>query len=216
MRLYSYWRSSASWRVRIALAYKGIAYEYVPVHLARGEQYASSYAELNPISQVPVLELDGAPVQRLAQSIAILEYLEERHPDPPLLPVEPYRRARARQLAELVNAGTQPFQNTPTISYVRDVLHGDDRAFVQHFIARGLAAVERSARETAGTFLVGAQPTFADVCLIPQLYSARRFHVPLGPYPTLLRVEAACNAIPAFEVSHPERQPDAEPAPRTG
>jgi maleylpyruvate isomerase len=210
MKLYNYWRSSASWRVRIALAHKGIAYEYRPVNLVRdgGEQNAAGYmAELNALSQVPVLETDEG--RRIAQSMAILEYLEERHPIPALLPEEPWLRARARQLAEMVNAGTQPFQNLPTMNYVRDVLRGDETAWVQHFIDRGLRAVERTARETAGTFLVGGQVTFADLCLIPQLASARRFELPVEPYPTLVRVEQACNELPAFKAAQPGVQPDA-------
>jgi maleylpyruvate isomerase len=213
MKLYSYWRSSASWRVRIALAWKGIRYEYRPVNLARegGEQYSPTYvAEINPLSQVPVLELDGEePPRRIAQSLAIIEYLEERFPEPALLPTEPWLRARTRQLAEIANAGIQPFQNTPTLGYVRGVLRGDEKAWLRHFLDRGLRALERTARETAGTFLVGGNPTLADICLVPQLYSARRFDVPLEPFPTLLRVEAACNSIPAFSSAHPDRQPDA-------
>jgi maleylpyruvate isomerase len=213
MKLYSYWRSSASWRVRIALAWKGIPYEYRSVNLVRdgGEQYGAIYvAEVNPLSQVPVLELDGeGPPRRIAQSLAIIEYLEERFPEPALLPTEPWLRARARQLAEITNAGIQPFQNTPTLSHVRDVMRGDLKAWLRHFLDRGLRALERTARETAGTFLVGGSPTVADVCLVPQLYSARRFDVPLDPFPTLLRVESACNALPPFASAHPDRQPDA-------
>jgi len=212
MKLYSYWRSSASWRVRIALGYKGIPYEYRAVNLVRegGEQYAPTYvAEVNPLSQVPVLELEGSPPRRIAQSLAIIEYLEERYPEPPLLPSDPWLRARARQLAEIANAGIQPFQNTPTLGYVRNVLRGDEKAWLRHFLDRGLRALERTARETAGTFLVGGHPTVADVCLIPQLWSARRFEVPLDPFATLVRVEAACNALPAFAAAHPDRQPDA-------
>jgi maleylpyruvate isomerase len=212
MRLYNYWRSSASWRVRIALAYKDLPYEYKAVHLVRGggEQYAAEYVrEVNAISQVPVLELPGEPGRRIAQSMAILEYLEETFPEPALLPRDPFLRARARQLAELVNAGVQPFQNTPTTGYVRDVLRGDERAWLRHFLHRGLTALERTALETAGTFLVGGAPSFADLFLVPQLYSARRFEVPLEGFPTLLRVEAACAALPAFAAAHPDRQPDA-------
>jgi len=215
MRLYSYWRSSASWRVRIALAHKGLPYEYRAVHLGRdgGEQNATLYLGVNPMSQVPVLEMDDAdPPQRIAQSMAILEYLEERFPTPPLLPGDPFLRARARQLAEIVNAGIQPFQNSPTVlGYVKDVLHGDPLAWTQHFLTRGLRALERTALETAGTFLVGGAPSFADVCLVPQLYSARRFNVPLDDFPTLLQVESACNALPTFAAAHPDRQPDAAP-----
>jgi maleylpyruvate isomerase len=210
MRLYNYWRSSASWRVRIALAWKGIPYEYRAVDLTRdgGQQYSDLYvAEINPLSQVPVLELEDG--RRIAQSLAIIEYLEERYPEPALLPSDPWSRARVRQLAEIVNAGIQPFQNTPTTGYVQAVLHGDVPTWLRHFLARGLGALERTARETAGTFLFGAHPTIADVCLIPQLYSARRFDVPLDPYPTLVRAEAACQSLPPFASAHPTHQPDA-------
>jgi maleylpyruvate isomerase len=218
MRLYNYWRSSASWRARIALAYKGIPFEYRSVDLVRegGEQNSATYvAEINPLSQVPVLELEDG--RRIAQSLAILEYLEERYPEPALLPSEPWLRARARQLAEMVNAGIQPFQNTPTTGYVQTRLRGDIPDWLRFFLDRGLRALERTARETAGTFLVGSHPTFADVCLVPQLYSARRFDIPLAPFPTLVRVEAACNALPAFTSAHPDRQPDApRPQPHRG
>jgi maleylpyruvate isomerase len=210
MKLYNYWRSSASWRVRIALAWKGIPYEYRAVDLLRGggEQNTAAYvAEINPLSQVPVLELEDG--RRIAQSLAIMEYLEERYPEPALLPVEPWARARVRQLAEIVNAGIQPFQNTPTMGYVGTTLHGDVPAWLRHFLGRGLRALEQTARETAGTFLAGAHPTFADVCLVPQLYSARRFSVPLDPYPTLVRVDATLSALPPFASAHPDRQPDA-------
>lgn len=218
MILHGYWRSSASWRVRIALAYKGLSYEYRAVNLVRdgGEQYGDAYRRLNPLSQVPVLELSPEPGaadgRRIAQSMAILEYLEECHPQPPLLPAEPWSRARARQLAELVNAGIQPLQNAPAVvGYVRDVLHGDEKAWLRHFIGRGLTALELTAQETAGAFLVGDAPTFADVCLVPQLYAARRFAVPVDAFSTLLRAEAACNALPAFAGAHPDLQPDAPP-----
>jgi maleylpyruvate isomerase len=143
--------------------------------------------------------------------MAILEYLEERFPEPSLLPSDPWRRARARMLAEMVNSGIQPFQNTPTTSYVRDTLGADEKAWTRHFIARGLAALEQSAQETAGPFLLGAELTFADVCLVPQLFSARRFGVDLGAVPTLLASERACEALPAFVAAHPDRQPDAPP-----
>jgi len=216
MKLYSYWRSSASWRVRIALAWQEIPYEYVAVNLVRdgGEQYREPYAKLNPQSQVPLLELEpgpGAAPRRIAQSLAIIEYLEERWPSPPLLPRDPWLRARARQLAELVNSGIQPFQNTPVLAYVKRTLGGDERAWVHHFQQRGLAALERAAGETAGSFLVGDEPSVADVCLVPQLNGARRFGLDVAPFPTLLRVEAACNALPAFAAAHPDRQPDAQP-----
>lgn len=215
MKLYNYWRSSASWRVRIALGHKGVAYEYQAIALARGEgeQYDEAYLEVNPLSQVPVLELDaeaGHAPRRIVQSLAILEYLEEQHPTPPLLPQDPWLRARARQLAEMMNSGIQPLHNLPVLRYVKNVLDGDDKAWARHFIERGLHALERAAGETAGAFLVGDAPSFADVCLVPQLYAARRFGADLAQWATLVRVESACLALPAFAQSHPDLQPDAQ------
>jgi maleylpyruvate isomerase len=213
VKLYSYWRSSASWRVRIALAHKQIPYDYRPVHLARdgGDQYRPDYLSINPLSQVPVLELDDdgpGPPRRISQSMAIIAYLEELHPSPPLYPADPYLRARARMLAEIVNSGIQPFQNTPALRYIKETLEADQRAWLHHFLGRGLAALEQSAGLTAGPFLVGAVPTIADVCLVPQLYGARRFGVDLDRYPTLLAAEAACATLPAFIAAHASRQPD--------
>src|SRR5262245_27926266 len=141
--------------------------------------------------------------------MAILEYLEERHPVPPLLPFDPWLRARARQLAEMVNAGIQPYQNTSVLKFVKETLGADETAFMRHFMSRGLLALERTAAETAGTFLVGHAPSFADVCLVPQLGAARRFGVDLGPVPNLVRIDTACATLPAFAAAHPDRQPDA-------
>ncbi|HVX94381.1 MAG TPA: maleylacetoacetate isomerase [Polyangia bacterium] len=214
MKLYTYWRSTSAWRVRIALAWKGLPYEAVPVHLLEGggRQHEAAFRALNASEQVPVLELDedasdGRPL-RLAQSMAILEYLEERHPTPPLLPTRPWMRARARQLAEIVNSGIQPLQNLYTQQRLKEA-GADADAWNRHFIARGLAALDQAAAETAQTFLVGDALSFADVYLVPQLYNARRFGVELAPYPTLTRAEAACAALPAFQAAHPDAQPDA-------
>lgn len=208
MKLYNYWRSSASWRVRIALAYKNVAYEYVAVNIApaAGEQQRDEYRALNPMQQVPTLVLDDG--RRLAQSLAILEYLEETVPRPSLLPSDPYLRARARQLAELVNAGIQPFQNLPTMAHIKQ-LGGDPRAFASGYIARGLDALAASAAATAGTFLVGDAPSFADVCLVPQLNAARRFELDPARWPLLARVEEACLRLQPFQAAHADRQPDA-------
>ncbi|MGZ3427896.1 MAG: maleylacetoacetate isomerase [Polyangia bacterium] len=208
MKLYNYWRSSASWRVRIALAYKNVAYEYVAVNIAPAveAQKDPGYQKLNPMAQVPTLVLDDG--RQLAQSIAILEYLEETVPRPALLPTDPYLRARARQLAELVNAGIQPFQNLPTIKRVKEA-GSDAKEFVRGYIARGLDALEASAAPTAGTFLVGDAPSFADVCLVPQLNAARRFDLDVARWPLLARVEEACARLQAFQTAHADRQPDA-------
>lgn len=223
MRLYDYWRSSSAWRVRIALHLKGIAYERHPVNLIApgpggGEQHAASYTALNPLAQVPLLELDAteagaSPIRSIAQSMAILEFLDERFPAPPLLPAEPLLRARARQLAEMVNAGMQPLQNLSTTEHIRRELAGDPGTWVRHFMVRGLAALETVASSTAGSFLVGDAVTFADLYLVPQLHAARRFGVDLRGFPTLLRAEASCAPLPAFVEAHADRQPDRPAAP---
>jgi maleylpyruvate isomerase len=213
LKLYGYWRSSSAWRVRIALLYKGLPFENHPVHLLRdgGEQHTAGYKAINPMSEVPTLELgSGVEVRRLTQSLAILRYLESMAPSPALVSADPFAAARAWQLAEIVNAGTQPLQNAGVLRRVKE-LGGDDQAWARHFIARGLSALEVFAAESAGAFLVGDSVSVADVCLIPQLYNARRFGVDLGGYPTLTRVEARCVQLPAFVDSHPDRQPDAPP-----
>jgi maleylpyruvate isomerase len=210
--LYDYWRSSSAWRVRIALNLKGLAFERRVVNLAPGasEQYGADFKALNPLAQVPVLIPDPG-ARPIAQSMAILAYLEERFPEPALLPGDPWLRARTRQLAEMVNAGIQPLQNLPTMDRVRE-LGADPIAWSAYFNARGLAALETVAAETAGRFLVGDAPTLADVTLIPQLYSARRWSVELERFPTLLRAEAACVALPAFQAAHPDVQSDSPTA----
>jgi maleylpyruvate isomerase len=210
VKLYNYWRSSASWRVRIALNYKGVAYEYVPVSLVKdgGEQLRDEYRAVNPMAQVPTLVLDDG--RQLSQSMAIIEYLEETIPTPPLLPRDPYLRARARQLAELVNSGIQPLQNTGPLRELK-ARGVDERDWGRHFIARGLDALQQSAQATAGTFLVGDELSIADVLLVPQLNNARRFELDAARWPLLARVEEACAKLPAFQIAHAERQPDAVP-----
>jgi maleylpyruvate isomerase len=214
MKLYNYWRSSSSYRVRIGLALKGIDYEYVPVniHPRAAEQTAERFVEVNPLRQVPVLEIDDAPgVRRISQSMAILEYLEERFPTPALLPGDFLQRALVRQLAEMINSGIQPLQNLAVQRHVTEVLQKDGAAFSRHFVSIGLASLDRAAAETAGTFLVGDAVSLADVYLVPQLYAARRLDIDVAPFATLLRVEAACAALEAFEKARPEHQPDAAP-----
>jgi maleylpyruvate isomerase len=211
LRLFNYWRSSASHRVRIALGLKGLAWDYATIGLG-GEQRSDAHRARNPMAQVPTLEIaepDGS-VRYLTQSIAILEYLEERFPTPRLLPVDPYLRARTRALAEIVNSGIQPMQNLSTTQRIKE-LGGDERAFVQGFIADGLRAFARLVEDTSGRFCVGDSPTFADCCLVPQLHSARRFAVSLDDLGVLTRIEAACNELPAFAAAEPTRQPDATP-----
>jgi maleylacetoacetate isomerase len=213
MKLYSYWRSSASFRVRIALHLKGVQFEYVPVHLLRagGEQYTAAYRALNPESRVPSLEVDG---HVLTQSMAILEWLEERYPTPALLPADLSGRARVRGLAQLIVADIQPLQNSALVRYLRDTLGADERAaagWLEHWIDRGFSALEERLGRDAGTgrFCHGDRPSLADVCLVPQCASARRFGVDPARYPRISAIEAACRELPAFEAAAPDRQPDA-------
>jgi maleylpyruvate isomerase len=217
MKLYGYWRSSSTWRVRIGLELKGVRYETVPVHLLRGEQRSADYRDRNPMQQVPLLELEaGGAIRRLSQSLAILEYLEEAYPEPPLLPGDPWARARVRELAELINSGIQPLQNTGVLEHLGRLAPQVERgAWANHFITRGLTGLETLASGRAGRFLVGDQLTLADVCLVPQLFMARRFGVTVEPFTTLRRVEEACLGLPAFERTHPTRQPDAELPPQS-
>jgi maleylpyruvate isomerase len=211
-KLYGFWRSSATWRVRIGLCYKGLDYDVQPVDLRKngGEQHSEAYRALNPMRQVPLLEFEeGGRTHRLTQSLAILEYLEERYPEPRLLPAEPFLRVQARRLAEIVNAGIQPYQNTGTQQYVRATLERDVDAWIRHWIPLGLTALEAAAAESAGRFAVGDAVSIADACLVPQLWAARNFGLDLAPYPTLTRIDAACAELPAFQRAHAEQQPDA-------
>ena len=215
MKLYSYWRSTSSWRVRIALHWKGIAHEIVPVHLLAdgGQQRQADYRAKNPMAQVPLLEiLDGDAAQfgvrRIGQSMAILAYLEERFPEPALLPGDPYLRARVRQLAELVASGIQPLQNLSVTQYL-DEQGQDSKAWLRHWVGHGIVAFDETARETRGSFCVGDQVSWADVCLIPQLYSARRFGIDLAQVPALLAIEERCQAMEAFRRASPDQQVDA-------
>jgi maleylpyruvate isomerase len=210
--LHNYWRSSASYRVRIGLGLKELAYDYVAVNILENEQQSEGYRAKNPMAQVPTLELRGDDGQTatLTQSLAILEYLDERWPEHPILPRDPIQRAQARALAEIVNAGIQPLQNT---SVMRKLKHDglDEQAWVRPFVASGLAAFARVVESTAGAFSVGDAPTIADICLIPQLFAARRFKVELGStFDRLLGIEARCLALPGFANAAPERQPDAK------
>jgi maleylpyruvate isomerase len=214
MKLYTYWRSSSAYRVRIALGLKGLSYEPSFVHLVRagGEQHQPEFRDKNPRAQIPVLEVDdrGSPVF-LAQSLAILEYLEERYPTPPLLPRDLIARARVRELAEIVNSGIQPFQNTGTSKYLSEVAPDLDKpGWFQHFLGFGLSTLETRARALSGQFLVGDAVSFADVLLVPQLYAARRVEVSLAGFPTLLKIEERCSALDGFQSAHPDRQPDRE------
>ena len=211
-RLHNYWRSSASWRVRIALALKGIPYEYVPVNIVgdQAEQHRPEYRAINPMTQVPTLEvIEAGRSQFLGQSLAIIEYLDETLSNTArLLPSDPIARARVRQISEGINAGIQPLQNIPVLAEV-ERLGGDKSAWAKKWNERGLAALEELARRTAGAFLVGDAPSMADAFLVPQMYSARRFGADVTPFTTLARIEKACLAMPGLEATRPEKQRDA-------
>jgi maleylpyruvate isomerase len=213
-QLYSFWRSSSAWRVRIALGLKGLAYRYVPVDLLAGEQWSEAQQARNPTHQVPVLEVarPGSPPLRLVQSMAIIEWLDETCPAPPLLPPDADGRARVRALAEHVNSGIQPLQNAIVLKRLREKAPGWDQEWARTFIGGGLRALEAAVNDgLAGRFAHGDAPGLADCYLVPQLYNGRRFGVDLAAFPTLLRVEAACAALPAFAAAHPDVQPDAPP-----
>ncbi|HZX97040.1 MAG TPA: maleylacetoacetate isomerase [Myxococcales bacterium] len=208
--LHGYFRSAASWRVRIALGLKGVAVRPVFHHLRRGEQRDAAYLALNPQGLVPALELDDGTV--LTQSLAIIEWLDDAYPEPKLLPADPVRRARVRAFALVLAADTHPLQNLGVLARLRGM--GRPEAEVQAWAAdanaAGLAACEALLEGTPGPFCFGAAPTLADICLVPQLGNARRFGVDVTRFPRLLAAEAACLALSAFADAVPDRQPDAE------
>lgn len=210
LKLYSYWRSSASYRVRIALNLKGIAHELVPVHLTRdgGEQYGAAYRALNPQSRVPLL-VDGDFA--LNQSLAILEYLEATRPQVPLVPDAPQARARMWAFCHTIAGDIQPLQNLATLAYLTGELRASEvqkTAWLRHWIERGLAALEAGFGPQAGPFVLGAAPTLADCVLVPQIYAADRFGCDRGRFPRLAAVADHCQSHPAFAAAHPDRQPD--------
>jgi maleylacetoacetate isomerase len=214
MRLYDYYRSSAAYRVRIALNLKGVAPdERTYVHLRMGGQRAQEYLAVNPQGLVPALALDVGQV--LTQSLAIVEYLDETHPDPPLLPPTPAARARVRAIALQIACDIHPLDNLRVLNYLIGTMGASREqkdGWYRHWIDVGFAALERTlARDGAtGRYCHGDAPTLADVCLVPQMANARRFDIDVSAYPTLVRIESACNALPAFAAAAPARQPDAE------
>lgn len=211
MILYSFFRSSAAYRVRIALNLKGFAYETVGIHLSKdgGRHRSAEYRAINPQMRVPALRLDGGEV--LTQSLAIIDYLDETCPDPPLLPRDPVVRANIRAVALTVACDIHPLNNTAPMNYLKTTLgHGQAEAdaWYAHWITLGFEAIETQLRP--GPYAFGTAVTLADVCLIPQVYNARRFNVPLDRFPQICAVDAACQKLEAFARARPENQPDAE------
>ena len=214
MKLIGYFRSSAAFRVRIALNLKGIKVEHASRHLRKGEQAAPDYVALNPQKLVPAMVLDSGAV--LTQSLAILEYLEETHPHPPLLPKDPVDRAHARALALICTADIHPIQNLRVMKYLRDNFgQTEESAFAwsRHWIETGFEAYEATVAHDrrTGAFSLGDQPTMADLCLAPQVFNGARFKVDMARYPTIQRIHATCMKLPAFDAAQPAKQPDAEP-----
>jgi maleylpyruvate isomerase len=212
MRLYDYWRSSSAYRVRIALRIKGVEHEQVPVNLRQGVQRTLDYLAHNHQGLVPTLEFEGGP---LTQSLAIIEWLEETHPEPPLLPRAAAERAQVRSLALHLACEIQPVNNVRVLQYLQHRLGLEERevnAWYRHWVAEGLASLEHRLARTAGTYCFGDQVSVADLCLVPQVYNARRYSCDLSPFPTIVRVDAACLKLPAFAEARPERQPDAAAA----
>jgi maleylpyruvate isomerase len=211
MKLYGYFRSSASYRIRIILNCKGLAYEYVPVMLNRGEHHDAAFRAISPLGFVPVLHT-GDTV--LSQSPAIAEFLEETHPSPPLLPGDPTARARVREMLNIVGCDIHPIQNLRILNYLRSEYGQDDQGVLrwcQRWIGDGFAAFEKlaTARSSGGRYAVGDELTLADVWLIPQVSNARRFELDLAPYPAILAIDQHCRSLPAFQAADPARQPDA-------
>ena len=203
--LYDYFRSSAAYRVRIALNLKGVDYERRPVSLVDGAQKSDEYRALNPQGLVPMLDIDG---ERLTQSLSIMVYLDQTRPEPLLMPRDPADGAHVRGMALAIACDIHPLNNLRVLKYLRGELGQEQEAidrWYAYWVNEGLAALEVMAAPRAGAFLFGDTPTIADVCLVPQLYNARRFNIPITPYPTLRRADETASALPAFAAAHPDR-----------
>jgi len=210
MKLYSYWRSSAAYRVRVALNLKNLDYDSVPVHLVRGEQ-RGAYRERNPQGLVPALEHDG---HIITQSLAIIDYLDHVFPETPLAPVEPLARSRVQALAQIVVADIHPLNNLRVRKYLASELQiskQQQEDWNKHWVEQGFSAIETLLQDSAtGDFCHGNSPTLADVCLIPHVYNVRRAEIDMSPYPEIARIDANCLALDAFDRAIPEHQPDAD------
>lgn len=211
MKLYTYFRSSAAYRVRIALNLKGLSYEMVPVHLTKdgGQQHKPEFSAINPQKRVPALELSGGEV--LTQSLAIIEYLDDIYPEPPLLPADALERAKVRSIAQIVACDIHPLNNLIALQYLKRTLKHEQAeidAWYHHWVIEGFNAIE--AMISPAPYTCGAHVSLVDVCLIPQVFNARRLKVPLDNYPKIVSVETACLKLPAIDKARPENQPDAE------
>ena len=212
MKLYGFWRSSAAYRVRIALGLKGLSYDYFSVPLATGEQYQPEFAAINPQNLVPVLEDDG---HLLYQSLAIIQYLEETHPEPRLIPKDPVERNRVRSLALIIACEIHPLNNLRVLNYLTGnfgISEEQKLAWYQHWVITGFTALEKrlAAEPWTGRFCHGDAPGFADISLVPQVANAKRFKVDLVRFPTIRRIDDECRKLEAFQKAAPENQPDAE------
>ena len=211
MKLYTYFRSSAAFRVRIALNLKGLAYEPAFVHLAKGEHRKPEYAEVNAQALVPTLVLDDGA--RLTQSLAIIEYLDEKYPQPPLIPSSPMAKARVRALSLLVSCEIHPLNNLRVLQYLKRSLGQNEEqvnAWYRHWVADGLQKFEAELKTGAGAFCHGDTPSMADCCLVPQIFNAKRFQCDLAPFPATMRAFDSCMKLEAFDRAQPSKQPDAE------
>lgn len=211
MQLYSYFRSSAAFRVRIALNLKGLSYETIPIHLQKegGLNRKPEFRAINPHMRLPALRLDSGDV--LVQSLAIIDYLDETHPEPPLLPKDPIARAKVRAISQVIACDIHPLNNVGPLRYLKNVLGQDQSkidAWYHHWVQDGFDAVE--AMIETGPYACGNEITLADICLVPQVYNARRLKAPLDRYPKIVAVDAACAKLAAFDKARPENQPDAE------
>jgi maleylacetoacetate isomerase len=209
VKLYSYFRSSAAFRIRIALQLKGLEYDYIAVNLLKSEQKSASYLAKNPQGLLPALELDSG--QTLSQSVALLEWLEECHPQPPLLPLDALQRARVRSVVNSITCDVHPLCNMAVTTYLKaryeanqqDIMH-----WYHTWMQRGFNAIEKVLAENNTRCAFGNEPSMADICIVPQVYNARRFNIDLAPFPHLVRVADYCRSLPAFSTASPENQPD--------
>lgn len=211
MKLYSFFNSSAAYRVRIALNIKGLPYDITAIHLRKdgGQQHAEAYRKVNPAELVPSLALDSGEI--LTQSLAIIDYLDETHPKPPFLPADPLERAKVRAVALTIACDIHPIDNLRVLQYLKREFNQEQPAidaWYHHWIAEGFKAIETAI--APGPYCFGSNVTLADICLVPQVANARRMKMPLDKYPRIVAVDAACQKLPAFEKARPDRQPDAE------